>query len=70
MTHFSYITEKLVSELRKLFDDDEFIAGILVYADAEADQKSILEFIQKGEDVTVETVTVLALELDEARANL
>lgn len=70
MIHLSYITTQLINELQKLFDDEEFITGILVYADNEDDRETILEFIKKGEDVTVETVTVLALELDSTRNNL
>lgn len=67
MTYFSSVTAELVNKLRKLFDDIEFINGILVFVDNEADQKKLLDFIHRGDDVTVETVTVLALELNETR---
>lgn len=64
------ITNKLIRKLRALFDDDEFVSGILIYASHVEDRKTILEFIEHGEDVSVETVTVLALDLDDARSEL
>lgn len=59
--------EKLRYELRKLFDDDDFVNGILVYAYDERDRKTLLDFIHQGVDVTVETVTVAAIDLCEQR---
>ena len=61
------ITKRLTTELRKLFDDDEFVVGILSCADNVEDRKAVLEFILAEDDVSVETVTVLALDLNDAR---
>ena len=61
------ITKRLTTELRKLFDDDEFVVGILSCADNAEDRKAVLEFILAEDDVSVETVTVLALDLNDAR---
>ena len=58
-------TYELVSKLRTILDDPDFIFGILVYADTEKSRKAILDFINAGEDVDVETVTVLALDLND-----
>lgn len=63
----STITKNLIIKLRELFDDNDFINGILVYADNIEDRKAILDFINEGKDVDVETVTVLALELNDNR---
>lgn len=68
MMNFSNTSLALIDELRDLFDDDEFVMGVLVYADTESDRRTILDFIRKNDDVTVETVTVLALELDRKKA--
>lgn len=67
MMNFSNTSLALIDELRDLFDDDEFVMGVLVYADTESDRRTILDFIRKNDDVTVETVTVLALELDRKK---
>lgn len=61
----SKTTTLLIEELRKIFDDEEFVTGILIYADSEHNRKKLLEFIRKGVNVTVETVTVLALDLND-----
>ena len=60
-------TEKLVQHLRQLFDDDEFVMGMLVYVSGLEDCRKLLDFIEKDEDVDVETVTVLALDLYDSR---
>lgn len=63
----SRTTKELVHSLRNIFDDDEFVNGVLLFAEDEYDRKIILDFIHKGNDVTVETITVMALELNDAR---
>lgn len=44
-----------------------FIIAVLTYADNIEDRKTIIDFIDKGEDVTDETVIVLAMNLDDMR---
>ena len=61
------ITTALMEKLRDLFDDEEFIMGVLVYVDNVDDRMKLLEFIDAGDDVSVETVTVRALELNDIR---
>lgn len=63
----SKVTKQLELKLRELFDDDEFVEGILIYAYDERDRKTILDYINSGDDVSVETVTVLALNLCDQR---
>ena len=41
----------LVSELKKISEDVEFIYGVLLYAEHDEDRKALLEYIKKGEDV-------------------
>ena len=65
----SITTQNLISELRNIFDDDEFVRGILTFADNEEDRTTLLKFIQAGDDVDIETVCVMAVELSNAREN-
>lgn len=58
-------TQLLIKKLREISDDPDFINGILVYVDNDADRKKILDFIEAGDDVDVETVTILALDLND-----
>lgn len=64
---YNKTTPLLVEKLKNIFNDREFIIGILTYADNEEDQKTIINFINEDDDVTVETVTVLALNLCDMR---
>lgn len=61
------IEKTLEKKLRELFDDDEFVLGIMTYARHINDRKAILDFINRGEDVTDESVIVLAIELSRQR---
>lgn len=60
---------ELAKKLKTVYDNDNFILGVLTYADNEEDQKKIIEFIDKGQDVDDETVMVLAMDLSDARNN-
>lgn len=59
---------ELGKELKKIWDDRDFILSVMadVWYSPE-DQRVLLDFIRKGDDVDVETITVLALELGDAR---
>lgn len=57
----------LGKRLKKIYDNDNFIIEVLTYADNPEDQKTIIDFIDAGEDVDDETVSVLAMNLADAR---
>lgn len=58
----------MVEKLRQVYDNNNFITAVYaeVY-DNEDDQNKIIDFINNGEEVTEETVVVLAMELADAR---
>jgi hypothetical protein len=65
MANISYkVTDELIHRLRKIYDDQEFVLAILTYADNDIDRQKIIDFIDAGIDVDDETVSVLAIELD------
>lgn len=57
----------LGKRLKKIYDNDNFIIEVLTYVDNPEDQKTIIDFIDAGEDVDDETVSVLAMNLADAR---
>ena len=66
------VTKRLVEELQKIpHYDHYFILGVLAYTEEIEDQQEILDFIDHGpsygEEVTAETVTMLAIYLAEER---
>lgn len=58
------IENKLINLLRNIYDDDDFIFGILVYADTDSLREKVINFIENGPDVDMETITVYAIELN------
>lgn len=63
------LSQKIVSELMKISEDKEFIAGVLLDVENDEDKKSLLEYIEKGEDVNFEQIILNALWLYEQREN-
>ena len=59
--------KKLLSLLEKLYDNNDFIIGIFSNVDNEEDRKTIIDYIEKGDDVTVENIILLSLYLDNKR---
>lgn len=61
------LTIKLGKKLKEVYDNDDFILAVLAEATNPEDQQTILDFIETGEDVTDETISVLAMDLADAR---
>lgn len=59
------------SRLRSLLQSmdlvDDYINGIFDFAYHPQDQKALIDFIEAGDDVDLETIAILALELFEHR---
>lgn len=53
--------------LRSMDLVDDYIEGIFDFAYHPQDQKALIDFIEAGEDVDLETIAILALELFENR---
>lgn len=58
---------KLGKKIKEIYDNEAFIIEVLTYANNPDDQQTILDFIETGEDVTDETISVLAMDLADAR---
>lgn len=61
------LISELSAALRSVFDDDEFVQGILILAETDSDKREMLNFIKNGDNVNVESVTVKAMNNDIAR---
>lgn len=59
----STVGVKLYEQLQKLWDHEDFILGVLSFADNDADRQVVLDYIQNGKDVTTDSISLLALEL-------
>ena len=55
----------LISELKKINNDRDFIFGVLSFAGTEENFKICLDFIKQGIDVTEQNLQMLSLDLDK-----
>lgn len=61
------LSRELVSELRKVSNDLEFIYGVLLDVENDEDKVTLLEYIKKGEDVNFEQIILNSLWLSQQR---
>lgn len=56
----------LGEKLCQLYDDKDFVIGVLNSAVSDNNAQAILDYMQSGENVTAEDIILFALELDMA----
>ncbi len=56
----------LGEKLCQLYDDKDFVIGVMSSAVSDNDAQAILDYMQSGENVTAEDIILFALELDMA----
>ena len=61
------LKKKLRDKLKAVSEDKDFILGVLLDAEAEEDQQTIIDYIDKGEDVNEQNVTLLSVFLFNKR---
>ena len=61
------IKNKLIEKLKTISEDREFIISVINSARHIDDRKTVIDFIDNGEDVTYENIILLALTLYEER---
>ena len=61
------VKETLREKLREIYDSKDFVGGVLSNAPHPDDRRAILEFIEKGEEVTTENLILLSVDLDIKR---
>lgn len=59
--------EKLFHLLKEIFNDRDFVIGVMSNASHVDDREEIIRFIEKGEEATVENIILLSVYLDEKR---
>lgn len=68
---FSELAVILAKKVRKIYNDDVYISAVLAEVMySEEDIQAMIDFIDAGDDVDMETVIVLAIELANAREGL
>lgn len=67
MSKLSETSLKLIKKLEELWNDREFVIGIMSDAVTEEERAEVLRFMETYDDVNVETVTVFAIRLAQRR---
>lgn len=59
----------LFNKLKTFYNNRDFVLGVLNNAPYDEDRKIIIEYMDKGQDVTIENLILLSLELGNSREN-
>ena len=60
------IKRKLFDVLKEFNPDKNFVGGVISYTKNDEDRQKIIDYIQKGDNVTVENVILLSIYLKQA----
>ena len=61
------VKETLRERLREIYDNKDFVLGVLSNASHSDDRRAILKYIEKGEEITTENLILLSVDLDIKR---
>ena len=61
------LSQELVTELKKITDDIEFIGGVLLNVENDEDKKALLDYIRAGIDVDFSQILLTSLWLYQQR---
>ncbi len=59
------IKRKLFDKLKNFYSDRDFVLGVISNVDTAENYQKLIDFIDKGEDVSVESIIALSLLLDD-----
>ena len=60
------VKRKLFEKLKEIYPDRDFVVGVISNVDTDENYQKIIDFIDKGEDVSVESIIALSILLDDA----
>ena len=58
---------KLFNKLKEFQNDKDFVVGVISNTKHDEDMQSIIDYIDNGEDVTIENIILLSLHLNQKR---
>ena len=59
------IKRKLFDKLKEFYNDKDFVIGVISNVDTDENYQKIIDFIDEGEGVTVESIIALSVLLDD-----
>ncbi len=64
MSFSKELKKELIKELRKVFDDKEFVLGILCDLRSDDDIKTLLTYIRQKDNIEAQDIILFALNID------
>ena len=61
--------ERLVDKLLAIWNDAEFVAGVLAYLESDVERQTMLDYIAKTDNATPDDLALLALFIDKQRTS-
>ncbi len=61
------IKRKLFDKLKAFYPDKDFVVGVISNVKHDDDRQVIIDYMENGEDVSVETIILLSLHLKNER---
>ena len=61
--------ERLVDKLLAIWNDAEFVAGILAYLESDAERQAMLDYIAETDNAAPDDLALLALFIDKQRTS-
>ncbi len=61
------IKRKLFDNLKDYHNDKDFVVGVMSNATHDDDRQAIINYINNGDDVTIENIILLSLHLNNER---
>lgn len=62
--------KKLYEMLLKIWDDTDFLVGVLNSLKDDEEREEVIEFIESNDDVTSEQITLLSLDISQSRDSI
>jgi hypothetical protein len=69
MSTTAEIKSKLIEKLKTISEDNDFLVGVISNAKHNEDREIIIEYIDKGEEVSYEQILLLSVWLGRERKN-
>lgn len=60
------VKRKLFDKLKAFHPDKDFVLGVISNVDTDENYQHIIDFMDKGKDVTIESIIALSVLLDDA----
>lgn len=64
---YQNIRDELIVRLKSIYNNRDFVVGVLSNAQHPDDRRQIIDYIDAGNEVTIENIILLSVHLDQKR---